>query len=107
MLGISQITTNQARTTTLAAIAGVANPAGSGAGASVSVPLTFTDQYGTGLLPVGNGVQNYSVQVTPSQACFASVAPSSKSSSGFTVTLTPTASGVTLAAGTFDVTVTG
>jgi hypothetical protein len=45
---------------------------------------------------------NFVVNVTPSQACFATV--SNKSITGFTVTLTPL-SGVTLAAGSFDVTV--
>jgi hypothetical protein len=105
MLGISQITTNQARTTTLAAIAGVANPAGSGAGASVTVAVTFTDQFGNGQLPQGSTPQSYSVHVTPSQPCFVTV--SNKTTTGFTVTLTPTASGVTLAAGSFDVVVVG
>ncbi len=73
------------------------NPAGSGNGSPVSVSLTnFVDQFGNGVLP---GTLNYSVLVTPSQACTVSV--SAKTTSGFTVTLTP-ASGVTLAAGTFD-----
>jgi hypothetical protein len=105
MLGLSQITTNQAQKTVLVALAGVANAAGSGAGASVTVPIAFTDQYGTGLLPSGNGTQNYSVQITPSQACL--VAITNKTSSGFNVVLTPTSSGATLAVGTFDVVVVG
>jgi hypothetical protein len=106
MLGLSKITTNQAQVTNLAALSGIANAAGSGAGASVSVAISsFVDQYGTGQLPSGNGVQSYSVQVTPNQACFVSV--TNKTTSGFTVTLTPTGSGVTLAAGTFDVVVVG
>ncbi len=70
----------------------VATAAGGGAGATVT--KTFS-----GLrLPA-----NYSVMVEASQACFASV--SAKTSAGFTVTLTPTLSSVTLAAGTIDVTV--
>ena len=77
---------------------GVANAAGSGAGDAVTVSTLsafFADSQGNGWLPA-----NYSVLVTPNQACSASV--SAKTATGFTVTLTP-ASGVTLAAGTFDV----
>ena len=76
------------------------NAAGSGNGAPVTVACTFTNQFGNGLLP-----STYVVSVAPSQACFASV--SAKSATGFTVTLTPTTSGVTLATGTVDVIVTG
>ena len=47
---------------------------------------------------------NYSVKITPSQACLVSV--TNKTWNGFNVTLTPP-SGVTLAAGTFDVMVIG
>jgi hypothetical protein len=57
----------------------------------------FQDMYGSGLLPQ-NGA--YAVAVTPSQACAVSV--SSKSTTGFTVTLTPPSSG-TIAAGTIDI----
>jgi hypothetical protein len=101
VLGFSKITTNQAQVTTLAALTGVPNAAGSGAGASVTVAVSFTDQYGTSQLPVGNGAQNYSVQITPSQNCF--IAITNKTSTGFNVALTPT----TLGAGTFDVVVVG
>jgi hypothetical protein len=83
-------------------VPGVANVAGGGDGDAVtitSLSAYFTDAYGTGLLP-----PVYSVQVTPNQACSASV--TNKTSSGFDVVLTP-ASGVTLAAGTFDVLVFG
>jgi len=70
----------------------VATAAGGSAGATVT--KTFT-----GLrLPA-----NYSVQVSASQACDCSV--SGKSSTGFTVTLTPPQTSITLAAGTIDVTV--
>jgi hypothetical protein len=82
----------------------VSNPAGESGGSAVTVSLGdtyFTDPYGTGLLP-NDGY--YSVLVTPSQNCPPSV--SDKSTSGFTVTLTPP-SGVTLAAGTFDCVVLG
>jgi len=71
----------------------VPSAAGSGAGSPVSTSVTFG-----GLPPT------YVVHVTPSQACFVSV--SNKTVSGFTVVLTPP-SGVTLAAGTFDVMVLG
>ncbi len=104
MLGLSQFTSNQAQKTTLAALAGVPNAAGSGAGTAVTVTISsFVDQYGTGQLPAA-----YSVQVTPSQACAVSI--TSKTSSGFNVVLTPLSPGgvnATLAAGTFDVVVVG
>jgi hypothetical protein len=80
----------------------VANGAGSGDGDAVTVSSLadfFTDAFGTGLLP-----SIYSVQVAPNQACWPSV--TNKTISGFDVVLTP-ASGVTLAAGTFDVLVFG
>jgi class 3 adenylate cyclase len=70
---------------------------------SVTVPVSFVDRWGTGLLPAGN---LYCVHVTASQAAFASV--NSKTSSGFNVVLTPAAPGgvnATIAAGTLDVTV--
>jgi hypothetical protein len=84
----------------------VPNAAGSGAGQPITVVISsFVDQYNNGLLPIGNGSQDYSVQVTPSQPCAVSI--SGKTTSGFTVTLTPINSSTTLAAGTFDVTVVG
>jgi hypothetical protein len=101
MLGVSVVTNNQAAPITIAAEASFANAAGSGAGASVSVTINnLVDQYGTGRLP-----NNYAVSVAPSQACFWSV--SNKTNAGFTVTLTPTTSGTTLAAGTFDFIIVG
>jgi hypothetical protein len=81
----------------VAAVSNIANGAGGSAGAAVTVALTFEDQYGNGTLPA-----NYSVAAAPSQACMVSV--TSKTTSGFSVVLTPP-SGVTLAAGTFDVVV--
>ena len=77
----------------------VANAAGSGAGSAVTTPVAFNDLLGNSELPT-----NYTVLITPSQACMASA--TNKTSSGFDVVLTPP-SGVTLAAGTFDVVVIG
>lgn len=71
----------------------VANVAGAAAGDSVVTAVSFP------YLP-----DNYSVSVTPSQAAFVSV--SGKTNAGFNVTLTPPASTDTIAAGTFDVTIT-
>jgi hypothetical protein len=83
---------------TVAALYNVANAAGSGSGNPVTITVSnLVDQYGNGMLPA-SGL--YCVTVTPSQACMASI--TNKTTSGFTVTLTPP-SGVTLAAGTFDV----
>jgi hypothetical protein len=65
------------------------NVAGSGAGATVVIPFTGLK------LPA-----NYSVLGCMSQAGDLSV--SGKTQTGFTVTLTPSGTGVTLAAGTFD-----
>jgi hypothetical protein len=77
----------------------VANVAGGGAGASVTVDLTtaYRDQYSNGVLPSDG---NYAVIVTPSQAATANV--TGKTASGFSVVLTPVLSSATLAAGTFD-----
>lgn len=70
----------------------VATVAGGSAGAVVTKVFT-------GLrLPA-----NYSLQMSASQACDLSY--SAKSSTGFTVTLTPPQTTITLAAGTIDVTV--
>jgi len=65
-----------------------------GAGAGAVVTKTFT---GLRLPPI------YSVQVSASQACDCSV--TNKTASGFTVTLTPPQTTITLAVGTIDVTV--
>jgi hypothetical protein len=70
----------------------IATAAAGGAGDAVTVDVTFAAQ-----LPS----PNYGVQVTPSQACAVSV--SNKASNGFTVTLSPLGSGVTLAPGSIDV----
>jgi hypothetical protein len=85
-------TSNFARTDRvfLAAYPQTPNVAGSGAGASVTTAFSGLE------LPA-----SYSVIVSGlSQAAFASV--TSRSHAGFSVVLTPTASGVTLASGTFD-----
>lgn len=71
----------------------VATPAAAAAGDTVVVTLTLQ-----GDLPT-----SYGVQVTPSQAAIASVV---KAGNVVTITLTPLASTVTLAAGTIDVLVT-
>jgi hypothetical protein len=68
-----------------------ANAAGGGAGTAVTTAVAIDD------LPAD---LEYTVKITPSQACSASY--SSKAATGFNVVLTP-ASGVTLAEGTFDV----
>jgi hypothetical protein len=94
------VTDNQARTFAIASQIGVPNAAGGSAGASVSTPVSFTDQYGNGLLAAV-----YTAYVTPSQTCFVTI--TGRTSTGFNVVLTPTSGSVTLAAGTFDVTVVG
>lgn len=94
------VTDTQARNLTIASQIGVPNAAGGSAGASVSTPVSFTDQYGNGLLPAV-----YTVHVMPNQTCFATIA--GRSATGFNVVLTPTSGSVTLAAGTFDATVVG
>jgi hypothetical protein len=72
-------------------LTGVANVAGSGAGASVVTAVAFS-----GKLPA-----TYNVQVNPNQDAVAYV--SGKTTSGFNVTLNPRLATNTLAAGTFDV----
>ena len=79
----------------VAAASNIPNAAGSGS-SPVSVSVSFTDPYGVGTLPA-NGA--YSVTVTASQACAVSV--TNKSTTGFTVTLTPLSSG-SIASGVFD-----
>ncbi len=74
----------------------VANLAGSGAGATVALNLTF---------PSSDMTPNYSVFCSPSQACFWSI--SNKTASGFTLTLSPPSSSATLASGTVDLLVVG
>ena len=89
------LTSIQSRLFPVAVFSNIANAAGSGAGASVVVAITNVDQFGVGRLP-----GNFAVVVSPSQSCFASV--SNKSTSGFTITLTPLTSSATLAAGSTD-----
>jgi hypothetical protein len=70
-------------------ILGVANAAGGGAGAAVATAVVASE------LPAA-----YQVIVTASQDATAFV--TSKTATGFTVTLTPRLAATTLAAGTFD-----
>jgi hypothetical protein len=101
MLGFSTLTNNQARPVALFA-ATVANAAGSGAGDAVTVTVNnIVDPLGNGLLPS----ENYVVNANASQP--ATVTVSGKTSSGFTLTVTPISGSVTLAAGTIDVVVLG
>jgi len=95
---VHRLVDNQSMPIIIGSVFNVANAAGSGAGAAVTTAVCFTDRYGTGLLP-----PSYSVHVTPSQAAFVTI--TDKTSSGFNVVLTPSASGVTLAAGAFELTV--
>jgi hypothetical protein len=73
---------------------GVANLAGSGAGASVVTAVTFA----AGALP-----SSYAVIVTPAQDATSFV--TNKTANGFNVTLTPRLASATLAASSFDVVV--
>ncbi len=75
---------------------GVANAAGSGAGAAVTVAVT-----GLVLPP------SYSVVVNPGQDATWFVSQSSKTGAGFTVTLNPRLAANTLAAGAIDITILG
>jgi hypothetical protein len=88
-------TSNFARTDRifLAAFPKTANPAASGAGASVTIPFTGLE------LPA-----NYSVIVSGlSQVCVPTV--TGRTNTGFNVVLNPLSGSVTLAIGTFDVVV--
>src|SRR5208337_3748475 len=80
-----------------AIIANAPNVIGSGAGATVVVPVVFAP----GNLPAD---LNYTIQLTANQAC--AISWSAKAINGFTVTLTPLSGSLTLAAGTFDAVVT-
>ncbi|AJX59247.1 hypothetical protein AQ938_06925 [Burkholderia pseudomallei] len=77
----------------LGSLIGVANVAGAGAGAAVTVAVT-----GLSLPP------NYAVAVNPGQDATWFV--SAKTQSGFTVTLNPRLAANTLTAGTIDVIIT-
>lgn len=101
MLGVNILQSNQAQPVIVAASAGIANVAGSGAGASVTTAITFTNSYGNGRLP-----GSYAVQITPN-TIGVTVAVSGKTTSGFNVVLAPAIATATLAAGTFDVLVVG
>lgn len=103
MLGFSTIPCTQGQSSILCGLAGIPNSAGSGAGSSVTVAVsaTLTDQFGNGRLPTMP--ISYAVMVTPSQPAFVNV--TGKTSSGFSVVLTPITSSATLASGTFDVVV--
>lgn len=81
-------------------IPNVANGAGGGAGQDVTVSLatSFTDQWNQPFLP-----NDYCVLVTASQDAIASV--TGKTTSGFSVTLTPKTASATIASGQFDVVV--
>jgi hypothetical protein len=79
---------------------GAANPAGSGNGASVTIPIAVADKYGNGRLPAS---LHYNVAVSPSQPCFVTI--TGKTSTGFNVVLSPKDASTTLVAGTFDVSV--
>jgi hypothetical protein len=80
------------------------NSAGGGAGQPVTVSFatTFQDQFGQGVLPEDG---RYSVAVNPGQS--ATAYATNKTSSGFSVVLTPVPSTGTLAVGTFDLIVLG
>lgn len=72
-------------------------PAAGGAGQSVTVSFSFTQNN----LPFD---LNYCIEAIPSQAC--SVSYSGKTTSGFNVIFTPLANTTTLVAGSVDVSVT-
>jgi hypothetical protein len=82
--------TNRSDRLVVAFLPGVANAAGAGAGDAVTVAVSGLS------LPA-----SYNVQVEPSQPAITSV--SEKTVGGFTVTLTPPTSSITLAAGSNDV----
>jgi hypothetical protein len=114
MLGINKLTGNQAAPVTLAAQADIAFGAGTGANATVTIPVAFvdgsivtSDRPGFQASKNGQLPHRYSVNVTlaPGNAG-ASVAVTSKTSAGFDVVLTP-ASGQTIAASMFDIVVVG
>ncbi|WP_186122361.1 hypothetical protein [Burkholderia gladioli] len=76
-------------------IPGIANAAGSGAGAAVTTTVA---------LPASaNLPANYAVLVNPGQDATAFVPSGSKTPNSFNVTLTPRLAANTVAAGTFDV----
>ena len=98
---VFRVTAGDASKLVFAPLLAVPNAAGAGAGDSVSTPVSVVSQFGDGLLPSAN----YLVLIAPSQPCTA--VATAKSSTGFTVTLTPLSSGVSLAAGSFDALVIG
>lgn len=82
----------------LGVVRNLANVAGSGAGASVVIPLP--NLFPSGELPSDG---SYVVSVDAGQPCIASA--SAKTSTGFTLTLTPYPSTATLAAGKVQINV--
>ena len=93
---INQLIRTSGYTPAVAALWSRRSAAGACNGDPVTVWLSFTDQYGAGMLPARGA---YTAAVLPSQA--ASVSVSDKMSTGCSVTLPP-ASDVTLAAEMFD-----
>jgi hypothetical protein len=86
---------------TFVALPNNANGAGTaGANVTTSLATSFQDGFGVGTLP-----DDYCVIVSPSAPAIASV--SGKTSSGFSVILSPITASATIAAGTFDVVVLG
>ena len=86
---------------TFAVLSNVANAGGTaGANVTVSLATSFQDGYGVGTLP-----NDYAVMVLPSAPAIASV--TGKTTSGFSVVLTPATASATIVAGSFDVVVLG
>jgi hypothetical protein len=86
---------------TYVALPNVANAGGTaGANVTVSLATSFQDGFGVGMLP-----NDYVVVVTPSAPAIPSV--TSKTTSGFSVVLSPITASATVAAGTFDVLILG
>lgn len=93
------LTDNRAVPALIVTLTGVPNAAGSGAGAAVTTAVTVNN----GKLPANlPGSLHFNVHVTPSQPAFVTI--TGKTINGFNVVLTPPA-GVTLGAGSFDVSV--
>jgi hypothetical protein len=83
------------------ALPNVANTGGTGgSNVTVSLATSFQDGYGVGTLP-----NDYVVVVSPSAPAIPSV--TGKTTSGFSVVLSPITASATVAAGTFDVVVLG
>jgi hypothetical protein len=77
------------------------NTAGTGgSNVTISSAASFQDGFGVGTLP-----NDYAVMVLPNQPAMASV--TGKTTSGFSVVLTPPTASATLAAGVMDIIVLG